>query len=435
MRSVISISLLPLAVILFLQGCSAHVTQKARGSIKHPPAVESGLMQGVPPAPDRRVTFDNWMTPPYNRWGFLHVSTIVPTASIYRGNQSLMPLTRWTKNINLITFDDPDGSLMSVGQMLEKTYTDGFIVLKDGKIITEHYFNGLTPNTRHIIWTCSQAIIGSLVGIYVKRGKVDLNSRVTDHIPELAESGFGDATLQQLLDMQVGLDYSERYDSASVPNVSQLWRAAGYKPAQSPDEYSIYDYLRTIGKVGTHGALFQYATPNTEVLGWILERVNGKPLVDQLSESIWAQLGTERDAYSVVNRLGSASPGGGFCVTLRDFARFGQMHLLKGRFNNRDIVPSTWIEGIQSGGSRSAFQQSEMAQIFPRGSFRNQWWVTGSDDGSYLAMGIYGQFLYISPKSNVVIAKMSSYPEPVHPELTVITLGAFKAISDRLKSL
>jgi CubicO group peptidase (beta-lactamase class C family) len=434
MQSSRSTCILLILVAVILQSCSAPLKQRNNGVVIDPYSTETGLlMRGAPPPAERRVNFDNWRTAPYNRWGFLHVSRIVPSATIYRGTRPVDIMTRWTKNINLITFNDRDGKLMSVGQMIQNTYTDGFIVLKDGKIITEQYFNGMTPANRHIIWSCSQAVVGSLMGIFVQNGTVDLTATVDQYIPELRDSGFGDATLRQVLDMRVGLHYSEDYAADAPRNIRQLWRATGFGPPRSPDEYSIYDYLASIPKKGTHGLSFQYATANTEVLGWIIERVSGKPLVQVLSETIWSKMGVERDAYSIVNRLGSASPGGGFCLTLRDFARFGQTHLLNGRFNDRDVIPAFWIEDIRTAAGRPALRNSDVEGLFSQTGFRSQWWVTGSADGSYFAMGIYGQFLYINPESKVVIAKMSSYPEPENPEFTYISLRSFQAISHTLK--
>lgn len=422
-------------IFFILQGCAGTIVQRHKGVVVHQTENAAGLMVGFPPPPDRRVSTDNWQNTPYNSWGFFNVSKFLPTTSIRRGFRPAKILIRWTKNIDLITFDDREGNLMSVGQMLKATHTDGFIVTKDRKIISEQYFNGMQPAARHIIWSCSQAIIGSLVGVFVNNGQLDLNASVAEYIPELARSGFGDATLRQVLDMQVALDYSEDFNTDAAPNVRQLYRAAGFGPARTPEEDSIYAFLPTIGKKGEHGVVFQYATPNTEVLGWILERVSGKSLAQLLSDRIWAQLGAERDAYSVVNRVGGVSPGGGINLTLRDFARFGLMHQYNGRFNNRQIIPDTWINDIESDANRSAFKKNTAARLFPQGSYRNQWWVSGNPHRAYMAIGIYGQFLYINPKSKIVIAKMSSYPKPVNPEFTFITLKAFEAISSSLEKI
>ena len=435
MRLVLSTCLWICLIAFTLQGCGGVKVQHQKAVVLHPVENPADRMTRFPPPPDRRLTFENWQTAPYNRRGFFSVSRIMPTVSIFRGYRPAKILLRWTKNINLITFDDLDGNLMSVGQMLDATYTNGFIVLKDGKIITEQYFNGMVPKSRHIIWSCSQSIIGSLIGIYVKNGLLDANASVSSYIPELAGSGFADATIQQVLDMQVALDYSEAFGSETTPNIVQLIRAAGLGEPQAPEEQTVYDFLPTIGKKGVHGTVFQYATPNTEVLGWILERVSGKPLAELLSERIWAQIGAERDAYSIVNRAGSMASGWGINLTLRDFARFGLVYQYNGRFNSRQIIPDTWIQDIETKGDKQAFSKGMAVSYFPQGSYRNHWWVSGDVSGSYMAIGIHGQFLYISPRSKVVIAKLSAYPQPVDPKLTYITLKAFEAISSTLEKI
>src|SRR3954463_6802573 len=100
------------------------------------------MMQGFPPAADRQVTLANWRQPPFNRWAFQHVREIVPTANIGRGSGPALAMEPDPWPLDAVGFTGPDGRQWSVGQWLAQTYTDGFLVMQRGRVLTERYDNG-----------------------------------------------------------------------------------------------------------------------------------------------------------------------------------------------------------------------------------------------------------------------------------------------------
>ncbi|MDA0171987.1 serine hydrolase [Solirubrobacter taibaiensis] len=145
------------------------------------------------------------------------------------------------------------------------------------------------------------------------------------------------------------------------------------------------EYLPTIGPAAwTHGEQLHYASPNTDLLGLVVERVAGAPLATVIAERLWAPLGAERDAELAVDPAGAGVISGGFCATLRDYARLGALVAEGGR----DIVPADWIAAL--GGDEYA----------------NQWWLR---DGRVTARGIHGQCIAVDPNGTVV-AILSSWP-------------------------
>ena len=182
-----------------------------------------------------------------------------------------------------------------------------------------------------------------------------------------------------------------------------------------------------------HGAKFHYASPNSDLLGWILERAAGSPYAHLLSDLIWRRLGAEAHAHVTVDRLGAARAAGGVCVVLRDLARFGEMVRNLGRVGSEQIVPRSWIEDILWNGDQRAWLATETAARFlPDGRYRGQWYVIGNASGAYCAIGIHGQWIYIDPAAEVVIAKLSSQPLPTDEATDHLLLAAFAAIAQAL---
>ena len=149
---------------------------------------------------------------------------------------------------------------------------------------------------------------------------------------------------------------------------------------------------------------------------------------------MWAKLGAEYDAAFTVDPHGTPAAGAGLNTTLRDTARFGQMHLQGGFFNGQQIIPTEWITDCRQGdeGARGAYVGSEYARLFPKGIYRNQWWVKDPTKGIYVAVGRYGQMLYINVPANMVGVKLSSFPSADDHKLIVDHVRAFDAIAEQL---
>ncbi len=435
MKSVVTLLTGLLLCTTLMAGCSRYYArvnaQSNIGISIYEEQNVTGLMTGYPVPPQKRVHLDNWLDSPYNRWAFQHISELLPTAQISRGTGSIARLKRLPIVLSVVTFDDVDGNPMTVYDMLRKSYTDGFIVLRKGKIISELYFNGMRPDTKHLASSLTEVLIGSLAGVAVKRGRLYPATPVVEYVPELRASAFGDATVQQVLDMQVALT-----NAAKAATVRAKWRrheiAAGWRNNPSGKSDGIYEFLKSIQKSGSHGQAFRYAPTNSDALGWIVERTAGIHLPDALSRDIWTKLGAEHDAYITLDRRGTAFAAAGFCATLRDLARFGQMHLQEGFFNGRQIVPAEWIAGFRSGVNQPTDPSGPWSDVFPDGRYRSHWHITGNKHGAYFSIGIYGQILWIDPKAKVVIVKLSSAPQPFDDKMARNTFRGFEAITDAL---
>jgi CubicO group peptidase (beta-lactamase class C family) len=412
--------------------------------------VSSQAMETVGPArggarrSDDAATLSNWQRAPFNRWSFRHVAQLVPTARIERGEGPVLELLPGPVAIDDVGFQRQGGGWQSLGDFLNSTSTDGFIAVTDGRVAAEMYFDGMTPSTRHLLQSVSKSLCGTVAGALVGTGALSPDDLVTDHVPEFATTSFEGATVRHLLDMTAGTRFSEEYDDPDA-DVRVYERAAGWQPSAPGEEgLDLAGYAAALPNERSHGELFEYRSILTDVLGLVLERAGRAPLAELTSQLLWRQIGAEYDAEVTVDRSGNAMADGGFCVTLRDLARLGQLWLQGGYALGRQIVPGDWVSDTRFADDvcRRTFLASPAAArslcppmdqaCRPLGHYRNQWWVLDPGRGTLLAAGIYGQYLYVDVSAGVVLAKMSSLPDPLDLGVSADCLAAFAAITERL---
>ena len=319
-----------------------------------------GWMVGSPPPADKIVAFadGSFRTFPQTRWAFSHMRELVPTTAVSRGTGAVAVLPRALRaDVDAVSFQ-PLGraDTMTWAQSLDANYTDGIVVLHRGRIVYERYFGVLTPERQHLVFSVTKSFVGTLAATLIAEGALDAKATVAHYVPELEDSAFGDATIQHLLDMTTGIKFVEDY-AAPDADIELFARAGNLRPR--PADYrgpqTLYGYLRSVSREVAHGERFAYKTPNTDVLGWVLRRVSGKPVGTLLHERIWQKIGAEQDAYFTVDPGAVEFAGGGLNVSLRDLARFGEMMRRGGRYNGQQIVPASVVDDIRRGGRRDLF--------------------------------------------------------------------------------
>jgi len=377
-------------------------------------AHDLGLMRGFPPPRDQQVTHANQLYAPYNRWSFQHELQLNHTVDVWRGDGPVARLDSAAFDIDRVTYQNRAGTQFTFRDMVEMSYTDGIVVLHQGKIIYEAYLNGMQPHTLHAWASGSKSMTGVLAAMLAHEGALDPDATVTAYLPELDSSGFGDATVRQVMDMTTAVWFCDDDVDPVSENLTYAmalgWRE---RPADYAGPDSVYEFLPSMKKAGEHGTRFAYLTPNTDVLAWIMKRLLNRSLAEIMQERIWSRLGAERDAFWIVDPATAETSGSGLLSTLRDKARFGQMLLERGHFNGQQIVPAGVIDDIEQGGDREAFARGPAASPMNQGySYHHQWWLTHDEQGAYHSLGYGGQMLYIAPGAELVIAKFSSYPTP-----------------------
>lgn len=426
-----------ITLVLLLCAASSQGDRRAELAKAHASdPIALGWMVGSPPPPDKGIRFEDgsFYRFPQWRWSFSHWRELRPTVAVSRAAGPASLLSRAERSdLDSIEFL-PIGSKepMTWADSLIANYTDGIVILHRGRIVYEHYFGALTAERSHVAFSVTKSFIGTLAAMLIKEGALDASAKVARYLPELASSGFGDATIAEVLDMTTAIDFTENYVGES-PTMQMYRRATGFDPRTSSDQAprSIYAFLATVKKNGNHGERFTYRTPNVDVIGWLIARVTGKPIATVLSERIWRQLRAEDDAFLQVDETGVPLVGSSLNARLRDMARFGELMRLGGTLKGKQIVPSTVVDDIRGGANREKFKPAGYATL-PGWSYHNFWWVSHDDHGVFMARGIHGQAIYIDPKAEMVIARFASHPLAGNVNIDPMSLPAYRAIADHL---
>src|ERR1700690_1002234 len=339
---------------------------------------EGKWMQGFPPSSEGQVSLANWLKPPFNRWSFQHVREVVPTAGIHRGRGPAMMMRRNDRAVERIAFQAPDGKESTIGRLLDDSFTDGFLVLQRGRILSERYDNHMTPDARHIVFSVSKSITASLAGVLVDRGLLDPDAPVTRYIPEVAGAAYGDCTVRHVLDMTVSVNFVEDYLD-TTGDFARYRASTGWIPIVDPKNLAdLRSFLATMKRgAEPHGTRFHYVSPNSDLLGWILERASGIRYARLISELMWQPMGAEFDADIAVERLGGPRPAGGISATLRDLARFGELMRRRGMAGGRQVLPGWWIDDIRREGDPVAWQKGDLMHMLPKGRHPSKGYKVG----------------------------------------------------------
>ena len=391
----------------------------------------SRIMQGFPVSPDSRIPRQDWDRAPWNRWSFQNVRQILPTTEVWRGKGPVWHLDAKATDLGSLSFSDDEGE-RTIQQWLDASFTDGLVVLHQGKIVFEQYQNGMTERTLHLSQSMAKSVVGCVAGILIGRGEMHVDQLISRHLPDLEATAWSGATLRQVFDMTTGVRYVEDY-TALDSDMAMTDIASGWKlplPGVTAPDCMWDQILGLTETVREHGALFQYRSIETDVLAHCLEQVTQTRLAELVSEEIWQPLGCEESANFTVDAAGYAMADGGLNASLRDYARFGQMLLQNGHANGVQIVPEAWIKDIQNADHQIFTEPYTLTA--PNGGYRNQFWVQDVDKPAFMARGVFGQLIYVDPDADLVVTKLSSWPEFTSVPRLKTALNAINAIGSFL---
>lgn len=344
------------------------------------------------------------MTPELSFLTFQHMDSIFATRPV-RAGDSVWALPSEPRDIGE-KFTLGDQSL-PLEDFLEKTATNGLLVIRDGKIVSEIYRNGLDEKGHHISFSMAKSMLATMIGIAVSEGKIrSLDDKVVDYLPDWKSSAYAQVSIRDLLMMRSGVAWLEVYEFGSDTQLTEVHNNSlvAYK-------YRWCDYAKDRAKTENKpGEVFNYSTLDTSVLGCVLEKATGMKGADYLSEKIWKPAGMETDAFYMLDgpdSVGREFFGAGMNAALRDYGRFGLMMLEDGKANGRQVVPAEWVKRstVPDAATEPASKDDWLGYAY-------QWWtVPGSD--AYAAIGLFNQFIYIDPPSKTVIVKLDSPADPL----------------------
>lgn len=297
--------------------------------------------------------------------------------------------TRTVANGEVIPWEnDPNYNQQALSERLETTLEDNesisFLVLKDGKIMQEHYWGEGAKDSKTNSFSMVKSIVSILIGIAIEEGHIEgVFQPVTDFFPEWDRGDNSQLEIIHLLNMSSGLDWDESYKSPFSITAKAYYGN------------DIESLMLSLNIVETPGEEHKYLSGNTQLLGLIIARATGKTLSEYASEKLWKPLGAEQDAlWHLDDENGNELAYCCFNSNARDFARLGQLYLNKGKWHGKQIVNKEFTEISTRPSALSSY-------------YGYSWWIANSlGEDIFYARGILGQYVIVIPNRNIVIVRL-----------------------------
>lgn len=312
---------------------------------------------------------------------------------------------------------------------IASTGTTSLMVVADGNVAFEQYYQGNTAQTEAISWSLGKSFVSSLIGFAVADGSIkSLRDPVSDYVPLLKGGGYQGVPIQDVLEMSSGVDFDENYANPDA-GINVLGQRIFLGQTTN-------DWVAQRKRAKAPGTEHHYISIDTQVLGMVLEAATGKSVAQYMQDKLWSRMGAEGDARWVTDAHGAVLAFAGLNARLRDYARFGQLYLDGGRnLRGEQVLPEDWVH--TSVKPRTPYLQPgrTVEEGNPRLGYAYQWWVPKGDEGEFSAIGVYGQFIYVNPTRRVVIAKNSAYVDynKDGTQMEYQSIEAFRAIARAMR--
>ncbi|WP_353945773.1 serine hydrolase [Streptomyces sp. HUAS MG91] len=364
---------------------------------------------------------------PVNEWAFTHMSAVLPTEPVRRASAP-RPLP-FEPGLRGFTYEH-QGVRRTLAELHARTHTTGFAVLHRGALVHEEYPGRFaSPRARFQLFSLTKSVTSLLIGIALEEGTVGaLDDKVVSYLPELAGSAYDGPTVEDLLHMSSGVEFTEDYadPESSFARFERAVSGGG----------SLLGLVRSLPRAAEPGGTFNYSTVDSQVLGWVLEAAAGTTLAQYAHSRLWSRIGTERDAYYFLTRSRprTALGGGSLNAAVRDMARVGLVMARGGELDGRRIVPAAWV-GRSRGAGLAHLAPGALGADLPRHyGYANQWWTLEGERRSFTGIGIHGQYLWVDPDADVVVVKTSAWNTAEDEDRDAETVAALTALVARLEA-
>lgn len=360
-------------------------------------------------------------------WNFSNLDQLFTTLPLNMPSDAFSALP-----VDLIALPDEymvDGQARSLDAHIKDRNLKSLILLQDGVIKYESYFQGTQAHDRHISWSMSKSLLSILLGVLIDRGDISeeaLGYVVSDHVPSLKGSGYDDVTLENVLQMSSGVAFNEDYIDYHS-DINRLGRVIGVGG-------SIDAFAATLDREWAPGTYSHYVSVDTHVLGMMIRSLTDRPMLDMLNEHVIEPMGFEHSGFFLSDDFQEPFVLGGLNISSRDYARIGLMMLNKGQWNGQQVVSEDWA--VRST-KQSAPPPDPKRAAEPDGAlgYGYQWWLPPEAmDGEFSAVGIYGQYIYVNRSYGTVIVQNAGDTKFREGEgrVNVNTLALFRSVSQSL---
>ena len=272
---------------------------------------------------------------------------------------------------------------------LKETNTNAFIIIRNGKITYEQYWNGKTQSTVLPSYSVAKTMTSLLIGQLIDEGKIKESDTFVSILPKFkANSSFDKVTIRDLLDMNSGIGVSDNY-----PTGPSGW---GVAIAQMYATTDMNWFLMNNRKMKEEPGTFpEYRSVNTQMLGMIIQKVTGRSLAEEFTDRVWQKVGADYDAtWNVDSAAGHEKAFCCFNATARDYARVGQA-LMSGE---PKIASTSW---------KARLSLPVVTLDYGWGYGAQMWHPY---PGVNLMLGLHGQYIYQDALHDTVIVKLSDMP-------------------------
>ncbi len=345
---------------------------------------------------------------------FQNTPQIQPVKKISRGEEVFQFLKE--ENTALAEDFQFEGTVYPLEKFIEDTKTTAMLVIKDDVIKYEKYFAGGDENTLFSSNSMGKSFVSALMGIAVSEGYVEsIEDPVGKYIPEFAGTQLENIPVRACLQMASGIDFDEDTDMSQFSMRTLMGTPA----------------MKVIAKYGLQEepcTYRRYLSINTEILGQVIKNATGRGLAEYMEEKLWKKIGADQDAYWTLSNDTELAMGG-LSVSLRDYARFARLYLNGGSYQGKQILTKDWVKDsmdVSAAYSRPGANQDAYNVI----GYGYQWWVPEGNQGEFMAIGVYGQWIYVNPSQKVIIVKTSADPDFMAEGYELKHVEFFRAVTD-----
>jgi CubicO group peptidase (beta-lactamase class C family) len=354
---------------------------------------------------------------------FINMNESLPTKIVGKATHPFIFPRK--KNIVLPEYFIADDITFATSKFIDSSYTQGFLFIKNDTIQYENYWKGQKETVKHISWSMSKSYVSALFGIAIEEGYIkDIHQTVEEYLPELKGSGYDGVKIKDVLQMASGVKFDETYNDPNS-DINRYWDS--FILGKSQDKFA-----STLINRSPPGKYMQYVSMNTHVLAMIIVKATGQSLTDYLQEKIWKPTGNEFDAYWLTDGEGMEMALGGLNACLRDYAKIGRLYLNKGKWNGTQVVPENWVENSTSSTEEYLDPNSKNSASGGIG-YGYQWWIPEGNEGEYMAIGVFNQYIYVNPTTSTIIVKNSAnqnYYDSKNPyRSTAVHLELFRKLA------
>ncbi len=400
--------------------------------------VHAGPVDGIIDA-NLAIDRSNWDHPAHLSLSQLHMDRMMPVVHLEPDRAIALPRAMQTLDVDALTFEDPlSGAPMDGATFLNRRlFNDALMVMHRGRVVHESYRNGMTASDHHVQHSTTKSLTVMLIAQAIDAGCMDAQAPFDRHIPELRSvSGWHGVSLQHVLDMCTGLRYVESYEDRNC-DYHAYARAVGYYPAADDELIGARRWLveRMTERSEPPGTRFNYASPLTNALMMAVETALGEPILQLIERQLYRRIGAGSLGWFNTDGRGYPIAEGQLSLTLADFGRWASVMINDGRnLDGETIVPASFVADTSApnAAAHRAFNAAERSARFPRGHYRNQFWVTEPELGQFAMLGIHGQFAWFDLENALMIIGYGSFPVATSALLTLTQQQLWLRIGEAL---